>query len=83
MFMPFFLHREHCRICRWSIQAPSHICDEWPIQIRLGIGWEYNIKMEFMETGCEDVKGNDLAQEHIQWQILILAVWNVWVLIWS
>jgi hypothetical protein len=28
--------------------------------------WESNIKMDHMETGCEDQKWMELAQDHIQ-----------------
>jgi hypothetical protein len=36
--------------------------------------------MDLRETGCEDKRWMELAQNRVQWQALVLAVLNLWVL---
>jgi hypothetical protein len=36
--------------------------------------------MDLRETGCEDEKWMELAQNRVQWQALVLAGLNLWVL---
>jgi hypothetical protein len=33
--------------------------------------------MDLMETGCEDGRWIELAQDRVQWQALVLAVLNI------
>jgi hypothetical protein len=36
-----------------------------------------SIKIDLRETGCEDQRWMDLAQDYIQWQTLVLMVLNL------
>jgi hypothetical protein len=38
-------------------------------------------KMDLNEMGCEDGRWMELAQDHVQWQALVLAVLNLGVLL--
>jgi hypothetical protein len=38
-------------------------------------------KINLMEMGCETGRWMELAQDHVQWQALVLAVLNLWVLL--
>jgi hypothetical protein len=38
-------------------------------------------KMDLRETGCEDGRWMELAQDRVQWQTLVLAVLNLRVLL--
>jgi hypothetical protein len=31
--------------------------------------WEYNIKINAREAGCEDGRWMELAQDHVQWRL--------------
>jgi hypothetical protein len=31
-------------------------------------------KLDLWETGCEDGRWMELAQDHVQWQVLVLSV---------
>jgi hypothetical protein len=42
---------------------------------------EGNIKMDLRETGCENGRWMELAQDRVQWQALVLAVLNLLVLL--
>jgi hypothetical protein len=52
-----------------------------PLQLleRSGSKWENAIKVDFNETGCENDRCVELAQEcyHYQWQALALTVLNL------
>jgi hypothetical protein len=37
--------------------------------------------MDLRETGCEAVRWMQLAQDRVQWRALILAVWNLRVML--
>jgi hypothetical protein len=39
--------------------------------------WEYDIKMEFQEVGCEELDWNELAQDRDKWWELMNAVINL------
>ena len=39
--------------------------------------WEYNIKMDLYEVGCEDIDWIDLAQVKNRWRALVNAVMNL------
>jgi hypothetical protein len=41
------------------------------------MGWEGNNKIDLRETGYEDGRWMELAQNCVQWQALILAVLNL------
>jgi hypothetical protein len=43
----------------------------------LGRPREYNIKVDLMETNYEDGRWMKLAQDHVQWRALELAVCQV------
>jgi hypothetical protein len=45
------------------------------------LGWEDNIKMEVKEMGCEVERWMELAQDHVQWQPLVLVVLNLHILL--
>jgi hypothetical protein len=42
---------------------------------------KYNVKMHFRKMVCEDGRWMELAQDHVQWQALVLAVLNLRVLL--
>jgi hypothetical protein len=44
-------------------------------------GWEGNAKMSLRETGYEDGRWMELAQDLVQWRALVLAVLNLRVLL--
>jgi hypothetical protein len=39
--------------------------------------WEDNIKMGFKEIGCEGVNWSHLAQDSVQWRIVVNMVMNL------
>jgi len=39
--------------------------------------WEYNIKMDLQEVGCEDVDWIDVASDRDRWRALVSAVMNL------
>jgi hypothetical protein len=43
--------------------------------------WEANIKMNHSALAYESLRWIELAQDHVQWQALVLAVWNLGVLL--
>jgi hypothetical protein len=38
-------------------------------------------KMDLRETGCEDGEWMELAQDRVQWQALVLALFNILILL--
>jgi hypothetical protein len=48
---------------------------------RLRKKWEDNIKTDLREIGSEDGRWMELAQDHVQWRALVLAVLNLGVLL--
>jgi hypothetical protein len=40
-----------------------------------------NFKRDLRETGCDDWKWIELAQEHVQWLALAITLLNLWVLL--
>jgi hypothetical protein len=53
-----------------SVEPPGSATESWLIS-----------KMEFRETGCENGRWMELAQHHVQWRALVLAVLNLRVLL--
>jgi len=49
---------------------------EWIIQNFKGTTY-WNVR----ETSCEVVRWMELAQDRVQWRVLVLAVLNLWVLL--
>jgi hypothetical protein len=47
---------------------------------RLGGGQEYNIRIDFRETGWEGVDWVNMAQDREQWRALVKKVMNLRVL---
>jgi hypothetical protein len=45
----------------------------------LGYGrrWENNIKMDFLEMGCESVKGTELSQFKVHWRTFMMTMGNM------
>jgi len=41
--------------------------------------WEYNIKMDPQEVGCEGMDWIDLAPDRDRWGALVYAIMNIWV----
>jgi hypothetical protein len=41
--------------------------------------WEYNIRMDLWEVGCECVDWMELAQVRNRWRALVSAMMNLWV----
>jgi hypothetical protein len=41
--------------------------------------WEDNMKMDLQEAGCQGMDWIDVAQDRDRWQILLIAVMNIWV----
>jgi hypothetical protein len=37
--------------------------------------------MDLREMGCEDERWMELAQERVLWRVLVIAVWNLRVLL--
>jgi hypothetical protein len=43
--------------------------------------WEDKIKMDFRKNGCQEGKWMELAQDRVQWLVLVLAVLKLRVLL--
>jgi hypothetical protein len=43
--------------------------------------WKSNTKIDLGEIGCGDGRWVELAQDHFQWQTLVLLVLNLWDLL--
>jgi hypothetical protein len=46
---------------------------------RLRRRWMYNIKMDLLEIGLNDVDWIGLAQDRYRWRALVNSVMNLWV----
>jgi hypothetical protein len=69
-------HVGYVRKCEIHTEA----CWKRPLR-RLRRRWKDNIKMDLNEIGFEDGRWMKLAQDHVQWQALVLIALNLQVLL--
>jgi hypothetical protein len=58
----------------------TEACWKWPLK-RLSRRWKDNSKVDLNETGFGNGRWMKMAEDHVQWQALVLIVLNLQVLL--